>query len=212
MDISTRVKIDTDRTALYSTDLPDPAMPLLLETLMRLYTGIFSFAIPIDEEAVASRCGCSVEHLRKLLYQLSVNHIIRYIPADHATALFIQHDRLYPGNVQLSPQRYKLLRSTYRERVQTMLDYVQEEDECRSQFLLRYFGQEDSAPCGRCDLCRSGAAKPRELAARLKAFIGSREGVYRLQEIRSAFGTADSEWTGVLRELIDSGEVPAPED
>ena len=211
MDISTRVKIDTDRTALYGIDLPDPRMPLLLETLMRLYTGIFSFATPIDEEAVASRCGCSVEQLRQLLYQLSVNHIIRYIPADHATVLFIQHDRLYPGNVQLSPQRYQLLRSTYRERVQTMLDYVEEEDECRSQFLLRYFGQENSAPCGRCDLCRSGSARPKDLSERLKAFIVSR-GRTRLQEIRSAFGTADEEWIGALRELVDRGEVPAPED
>ena len=211
MDISTRVKIDTDRTALYGIDLPDPRMPLLLETLMRLYTGIFSFATPIDEEAVAARCGCSVEQLRQLLYQLSVNHIIRYIPADHATVLFIQHDRLYPGNVQLSPQRYQLLRSTYRERVQTMLDYVEEEDECRSQFLLRYFGQENSAPCGHCDLCRSGSVRPRELSERLKAFIASR-GRTRLQEIRSAFGTADEEWIGVLRELVDRGEVPAPED
>ena len=211
MDISTRVKIDTDRTALYGIDLPDPRMPLLLETLMRLYTGIFSFATPIDEEAVASRCACSVEQLRHLLYQLSVNHIIRYIPADHATVLFIQHDRLYPGNVQLSPQRYQLLRSTYRERVQTMLDYVEEEDECRSQFLLRYFGQENSAPCGRCDLCRSGSARPKDLSERLKAFIVSR-GRTRLQEIRSAFGTADEEWIGALRELVDRGEVPAPED
>ena len=208
MDIQTRIKIETDRTALYSTDLPDAAMPGVLETLMRLYTGIFSFATPIDEEAVASRCGLTVERLRQLLYQMSVNHVIRYIPSDHATVLFIQHDRLHPGNVQLSPQRYKMLRSTYAERVQTMLDYVEEADECRSQFLLRYFGQRESAPCGRCDLCRSGAAKPRDLAARLREFIGQKEGRYTLEELRSAFGLAEDSYLDVLRELIDRGEVP----
>ena len=211
MDIQTRIKIETDRTALYSTDLPDAAMPEVLETLMRLYTGIFSFATPIDEEAVAARSGCSVERLRQLLYQLSVNHIIRYIPADHATVLFIQHDRLRPGNVQLSPERYKMLRSTYAERVQTMLDYVEEADECRSQFLLRYFGQTDSAPCGHCDLCRSGAVKPNDLAAQLREYIGRKEGRYTLQELRAAFGTAEDSYIEVLRELIDRGEVPRPQ-
>ena len=208
MDIHTRIRIDVDRQALYSVELPDPAMVAVLEALMRMYTGIFSFATPIDEEAVAARCGVTVAGLRQLLYQLSVNHIVRYIPADHATVLFIQHDRLRPGNVQLSPDRYRMLRSTYRERVQTMLDYVEEEDECRSQFLLRYFGQEESRPCGKCDLCRSGAARPRELAERLKAWIQARDGSYTLLELRAAFGTAEDTYLEVLRELIDRGDVP----
>jgi len=208
MDIHTRIRIDVDRQALYSVELPDPAMVPVLEALMRMYTGIFSFATPIDEEAVAARCGVTVAGLRQLLYQLSINHILRYIPADHATVLFIQHDRLRPGNVQLSPDRYRMLRSTYRERVQTMLDYVEEEDECRSQFLLRYFGQEESRPCGKCDLCRSGAARPRELAERLKAWIQARDGSYTLLELRAAFGTAEDTYLKVLREMIDRGDVP----
>ena len=209
MDIQTRIHINVDRQSLYSVELPDPAMPAVLEALMRMYTGIFSFATPIDEDAVAARCGVTVPMLRQLLYQLSVNHVVRYIPADHATVLLIQHDRLRPGNVQLSPDRYKMLRSTYRERVQTMLDYVEEEDECRSQFLLRYFGQEESKPCGKCDLCRSGAARPVELAARLKAWIEARGGSYTLLELRAAFGTAEDSYLGVLRELIDRHEVPS---
>ena len=209
MDIQTRIHINVDRQSLYSVELPDPAMPAVLEALMRMYTGIFSFATPIDEDAVAARCGVTVPMLRQLLYQLSVNHVVRYIPADHATVLLIQHDRLRPGNVQLSPDRYKMLRSTYRERVQTMLDYVEEEAECRSQFLLRYFGQEESKPCGKCDLCRSGAARPVELAARLKAWIEARGGSYTLLELRAAFGTAEDSYLGVLRELIDRHEVPS---
>ena len=208
MDIQTRIRIDVDRQALYGVELPDPAMPAVLEALMRMYTGVFSFATAIDEDAVARRCGVTVPQLRQLLYQLSVNHVLRYIPADHATVLYIQHDRLHPGNVQLSPQRYKMLRSTYRERVQTMVDYVEEEDVCRSQFLLRYFGQENSRPCGKCDLCRSGAARPGDLAHRLKAWIDARNGFYSLLQLRAAFGTADDAYLGVLREMIDRGEVP----
>ena len=208
MDIQTRVRIEIERTALYATDLPDPAMPQVLETLMRLYTGIFSAATPIDEEAVAVRCGCSAERLRQLLYQLSVNHIIRYIPADHATVLFLLHDRLHPGNVQLSPQRYKMLRSTYEERVQTMLDYVEETEECRSQYLLRYFGQTESRPCGRCDLCRSGSVYRNRLEETLKSWIQERNGHYSLTEIRAAFGLTDDSYLDLLRKLADRGEVP----
>ena len=212
MDIQTRIGIDVPRQVLNRTDLPDPQMEVVLEALMRMYTGIFSYPVPIDEEAVARRCGIGVPALRQLLYQLSINHIVRYIPADHATVLLLQHDRLQPGNVQLNPKRYEMLHGTYHERVQTMISYVEEADECRSQFLLRYFGQAVSAPCGKCDLCRSGAAKPIDQAAALKEWIQARSGRYTLTELRAAFGPGDDSHLEVLRELIDRGDVPAPED
>ena len=101
-----------------------------------------------------------------------------------------------------------MLRSTYRERVSTMMEYVEEEDQCRSQFLLRYFGQSESAPCGKCDICRSGAARPSKLRERLLEWVRAREGKYTLHEVRGSFGPEDDEALEVLRELIDQGEVP----
>jgi len=205
MDIQTRVQITVDRTALYGVELPDARMVPLLETLMRSYTGLFSYPVSIDEEMVAGKSGISVPELRQLLYGLSVNHVIKYIPGDQADVIFILHDRLHEGNVNLYPQRYAMLKEHFHGRVQTMLAYAAEEDECRSRYLLRYFGQEDSEDCGRCDVCRERAKKPRDLAARLKAFIRA---PYTLADVRTAFGTADSAWQEVLRELIDRGEVP----
>ena len=205
MEIQTRVQITVDRTELYGIELPDARMVPLLESLMRSYTGLFSFPVSIDEEYVAGKSGITVPELRQLLYGLAINHIIKYIPSDRADVIYILHDRLHAGNVNLYPQRYELLRSAFQERMRTMLDYAAEEDECRSRFLLRYFGQEDSTDCGRCDICRERAKRPQDLAARLKAFI---KAPYTLDDVRTAFGTADTAWMDVLRNLIDRGEVP----
>ena len=149
-----------------------------------------------------------MERLRQLLYGLSVSHVIKYIPADNATVLYLQHDRLRPGNVQLSPKRYQMLKSTYCERVQTMMDYVEEADECRSVYLLRYFGQTDSAPCGKCDICRGAVSRAKELGAKLKEWIASRDGKYSLHDLRPVFGMDGDEYLKTLRELIDRKEVP----
>ena len=205
MEIQTRVQITVDRTELYGIELPDARMVPLLETLMRSYTGLFSFPVSIDEEYVAGKSGITVPELRQLLYGLAINHIIKYIPSDRADVIYILHDRLHAGNVNLYPQRYELLRNAFQERMRTMLEYAAEEDECRSRFLLRYFGQEESADCGRCDICRERAKRPQDLAARLKAFI---KAPYTLDDVRTAFGTADTAWMDVLRDLIDRGEVP----
>ena len=184
-------------------------MPMLLEVLMRTYTGIFSYAVPIDEGFVAAKCDVSVSELRQLLYGLSVNHVIRYIPTTHCNVIYILHDRLYPGNVQLSPQRYELLKSTFGSRVDTMVDYVQEVDECRTRFLLRYFGEEKADDCGHCDLCRAGRDEG-YLRERLLEIVSGLGDGYTLLQVRAALGPAGDQWKSVLRELVDSGELPPP--
>jgi ATP-dependent DNA helicase RecQ len=35
---------------------------------------------------------------------------------------------------------------------------------CRRQFLLGYFGEQLSQPCGRCDTCEAGTAEPKPSA------------------------------------------------
>ncbi len=154
VDIPTKVKISVERKSLYDIDLPSQEMASLLEILMRTYTGIFSFLQTIDEEYVAGRLDTSVPQLRQLLYSLSLEHVISYVPAVHSDVVFLHHDRLRPGNVDLMPERYKMLKDNYEARSKAMLDYASETDECRSRYLLRYFGQEDTCDCGTCDVCR----------------------------------------------------------
>ncbi len=157
VDVNTRVKIIVDRTDLYDVEFSDPMMPTLLEALMRKREGIFSFPVPVDEEYFSDLLGIQVPGLRQLLYGLSVQKVIKYIPQDHSDVLFINHGRLERGNVALSPMRYDDLKTAFKRRMDAMEEYVREDDECRSQYLLRYFGQEKSSPCGQCDVCRAKA-------------------------------------------------------
>ena len=152
VDISTRVQILVSRNELYDTELPDPKMVALLETLMRRYTGLFSYPVSIDEDFVAGRIGVNIPTFRQLLYKLSLEHVIKYIPSDHATVLFLHHERLRPKNVNLDPERYALLKDSCEGRMQKMIDYISEEDTCRSSYLLVYFGQSESDDCGTCDV------------------------------------------------------------
>lgn len=155
VDINTKVQISISRNDLYDLDLQDRRMEALLEMMMRSYTGIFSYPTVIDEDFLASKIGVNVPTLRQLLYGLSLEHVIRYIPCDHATVIYLHHDRLRPKNINLDPERYELLKSSCEDRMQKMIDYIQEDDRCRSSYLLEYFGQEDSSDCRICDICRN---------------------------------------------------------
>lgn len=225
VDISTKVQITVSRSELYDVEFPDVKMVQLLEVLMRRYTGVFSFPVPIDEEYVAGLLDVQVSMLRQLLYKLSLEHVIKYIPCDHATVLFLHHERLRPKNVNLDPERYDLLKSSALERMQKMIDYISEEDTCRSSFLLEYFGQTESQDCGTCDICRNARKTPVETkatesedtAADMTEFINvGLSGRYTLSDIAIRFGRPGSAsaltWKEILRRLIDLGNVPSPQD
>ena len=156
VEVATQVRIMVDRNVLYDIDLPDPAMVTLLEVLMRRYPGIFSYPVPVHEDAVAGACGLTVPQLRQLLYRTSLEHVIKYIPGDRCDVVFLHHNRLMPGNVDLQKDKYAFLLDNARRRADAMTEYASEADLCRSRWLLRYFGQEESTDCGTCDVCRAG--------------------------------------------------------
>ena len=156
VEVATQVRIMVDRNVLYDIDLPDPAMVTLLEVLMRRYPGIFSYPVPVHEDAVAGACGLTVPQLRQLLYRTSLEHVIKYIPGDRCDVVFLHHNRLMPGNVDLQKDKYAFLLDNARRRADAMTEYASEADLCRSRWLLRYFGQEQSTDCGTCDVCRAG--------------------------------------------------------
>ena len=184
--ISTKVQILTARNALYSISFPSPAMPGLLEAMMRRYSGIFNYPVPVEEDVLAASSGVSVNALRQLLYQLALMHVIKYIPADEATVIFLHHNRYYPKDLFLDPALYAHLKTNAERRGATMLAYASEEDECRSVFLLRYFGQEHSAPCGHCDVCKErGARKGKGVVERLNEASGVSGVVERLRGARA---------------------------
>ena len=217
VETPTRVKIMVDRDNLYDVEFSDQSLLGIVEVLMRKYVGIFSFPVPIDEDFVATKCSISIVQLRQALYRLSIEHVIKYIPCDRADVLFLKTEHLAQGNVKLSPLRYKMLQETYHKRMETMIEYVTEEDVCRSRFLLAYFGQSESADCGKCDVCRRNISKVQVNAGvtsdALVDFINVEcHGEYSLKQINERFSNPmasySPDYLDILRDLIDNRVVP----
>ena len=110
-----------------------------------------------------------------------------------------------------------------------MLEYVEQQDSCRSRFLLRYFGQEESEDCGSCDWCKESAKikkKPdgvqeaktaSNLGEELKCFIlEEMKGCYKLEDVKRRFFSIDTSQEqrciSLLRHWIDEGVVPPAQE
>ena len=212
MDISTRVKINAARNELYEIDLPDNGLVELLDAMMREYPGIFSYPVTINEERLAARTGTSIPGLRQRLYSLSLEHVIRYIPSDHSSVITLHHNRLEPGNVDLMPKKYDFLKSSAHRRADAMADYAMDGSTCRPRKLLAYFGQQESAECGTCDVCRShgrkGSVNPKEA---IRAFLASMPDATAEDLSRWARDPGNklpADTLDVCRQMMDDGEIP----
>lgn len=208
VDISTQVRIVSDRGALYEVDLPEPQMVTLLEVLMRSYTGIFSFLVPVNEERLAKACDVTVPMLRQLLYRLSLEHVIKYVPNDRCNVIFLHHDRLAPGNVDLQPKKYEFLRNAYHDRATGIAEYASEDNICRSRYLLGYFGQEETVDCGVCDVCRARPSVSTE--SMVRDFFRKHPGAGSGEFVKFCNDPANSvprDAVEVCRRLLDEGSL-----
>ena len=95
-----------------------------------------------------------------------------------------------------------------------MIDFIKEDGECRSRYLLKYFGQDESMDCGNCDVCRARKAALLEykaeygIRAEIAAYVnGVREGKYTLEELRLRFGQRTDKFYDIVRSLIDEGSI-----
>ncbi|MBP6634985.1 MAG: RecQ family ATP-dependent DNA helicase, partial [Paludibacter sp.] len=125
----------------------------LIHILLRSYTGLFTDPAYIDEDVLAKRLGWTREQVYEALIALSKDRIVQYIPRKKTPFLTFTREREDSGRLVLSKEAYDDRRERYVSRVKSILDYAQEEINCRSQVLLSYFGEKNTQPCGQCDIC-----------------------------------------------------------
>ena len=154
-DQHSRLLFTIDREALYNNASLSPASDSLIQFLLRRYTGIFTEYVFIEEDTIARALNCTVETIYLMLVDLSRSNIVHYIPRSSLPKLFLLTRREEGRHLLVSREVYEVRRERLAERIEAMIAYASAFDTCRSQLLLRYFGEEESAPCGMCDVCLS---------------------------------------------------------
>ncbi|MDD3322013.1 MAG: RecQ family ATP-dependent DNA helicase [Paludibacter sp.] len=125
----------------------------LIHILLRSYTGLFTDFANINEDILAKRLEWTHDQIYNQLVELSKENIIQYIPRKKTPFLTFIREREATNKINLGKEAYDDRRERYILRVKSVLDYAQEENICRSQVLLAYFGEKDTNPCGKCDIC-----------------------------------------------------------
>ena len=135
-----RVRINAPREELYDFALTRE-QDTVLQALMRRYTGIFTDLVYIRED-----------DWHDTLVSLAQRGIITYIPRSVGSCLTMTKER--EAEIYLSPAIYDDRQKLFAEQLKAMVEYAEQNQFCREQVLLAYFGETTAVPCGHCDVCR----------------------------------------------------------
>ena len=153
LQIPAKIQFTVSRDELYRVQLGSVETDRFVKLLLRMYTGLFTEYVPIDEHKIAAAGRYAVDVVVEKLRQLSRRQLLKYIPAINAPMLCLNYERLDDRNLRLPKNEYDERLSRRIGRLDALVALVENDAECRCLQMYRYFGIEGGQPCGRCDVC-----------------------------------------------------------
>ncbi|HPH19721.1 MAG TPA: ATP-dependent DNA helicase RecQ [Haliscomenobacter sp.] len=144
------IKVDKER--LYDYQLKHRELDKVLKIILRSYQGVFSSYVSFSENKLAEYCKIPHELLQKNLLRMQQDEVIEYNPQKDKPQLSFIREREDANHLHFDTKLYNFRKNRHAERIKKALAYA-EENICRSQQLLHYFGEKDAPACGVCDVC-----------------------------------------------------------
>lgn len=146
------VRLDTDANQLQALYRRGSMHEKLIDSLLRLYSGIFSEACPVDEHQIARHSGLDLLGVKRVLWNLHRHGVLYYTPKELQRIQFLV-PREDAQTINAFKKTFLTVQQHKAERMDLVRRYAFESKRCRSRFILDYFGEETSENCGKCDIC-----------------------------------------------------------
>lgn len=153
-DNQSRVIFTVYRDELYKYEF-SKEYEQLINTMLRLYTGIFADYVTINESTIALHLQTSRTKVYQMLKILAKKQIIEYIPFKKTPFIIYKQARVSIKYLVISQNVYEVRKKRFEKRIKGITQYTERNDICRSRMLLTYFGEAKSKDCGQCDVCLS---------------------------------------------------------
>ena len=206
-----RMKVEVEREELYGITDMSEYEENVLAAAFRLYTGLFSDHVFIDEEMIASKSNLEVSKVYEALISLSRKKIISYIPKSSLPMIYFITSREETDCVMIGKSIYEQRKELMSKRAEAIIHYSLKKEDCRVAYMLEYFGEEKKTDCEKCDICRNkkkkGKRNSTDKTKLILDFLGSREYGANLHAILKIGGKDEKETMENLNYLCNEGMV-----
>ena len=143
LQIPAKLQFLVTRDELYRIQLGSGDTDRFVKLLLRMYTGLFTEYVPIDVEKIAQAGRYAPDVVTEKLRALARRQVLQFIPAINAPMLCLNNERLDDKNLRIPKQEYDERLNRRSQRLEALIDLVENDLECRCVQMYRYFGQEN---------------------------------------------------------------------
>ena len=152
-DEPSKVMIKASRDDIYGFQVNNPQYSELIKCMLRSLPGVLTDFVKINEEVLAKKTGLASDKVVEQLKKLEAYHFLSYAPRNDKPQVLFLSEFVDTKHFGLSKENYYDRKKDAEERVKAVIDFVNNDEECRSVQLLRYFNEKTKKACGRCDVC-----------------------------------------------------------
>ena len=188
----------------------NPQYEPVVKAILRTYGGAFDGMVEINLEVVAAKAGTPAREAIRLIQQLHKEGIAEFEHDQHDTRVSFLVPR--EDDITINPllPYIKLQEKTKREKIEQVLAYVENDRLCKSEQLLRYFGEIKTEPCGICSVCQASVTNlDREGMKKIYfAIVGLlEEGEFSSREMTEKLPFPEGHIIKVLELLVEKGAL-----
>ena len=209
-EMISKICILTTKQDLYNFQVSYKDYDNFLKTLLRMYGGLFSDFVPINETFIAKTLHYKTSEIETMLSDLEKLKILSYKKKSDKPQIIFTSERIDTSYLYFGNSNYKYLKDNAIYRMNAMLEYITSNQHCRSKILLGYFDEKDNvALCNKCDVCISQKKKKKEergVKQRLLSLLATSPMTIR-QIVEAMPDIPEDEIVSTIRTMIDFGKI-----
>ena len=209
-----KVMIKVSRDEIYGFQVNNPQFSELIKCMLRSLPGVLSDFVKINEEVFAKKAGLTAEKVVEQLKKLESYNFLSYAPRNDKPQVLFLSEFVDMKHFGLSKENYHDRKKDAEARVKAVIDFVNNDEECRSVQLLQYFNEKTTETCARCDVCLKKIANriPYDtIEEKVQSVMG--ESVHQVKDILAQCAEYDeAEVLDSIRFLVDNGVLQLEKD
>lgn len=151
--LSSKISFSCQKDELHTFEKGHPHLENLIKYLLRSYQGIFDNEVSVNEKLLARLSKLEPEELARQLKELEAFGIINYKAQKETPQIFFLQNRAPAQHLTFNHEDFLKRRQQYQLRIDAMENFITLHQNCRSQYIGKYFGDLKMKSCGVCDNC-----------------------------------------------------------
>jgi ATP-dependent DNA helicase RecQ len=148
-----KINISISREDLYKFQVVNNSYDNFIKLVLRTYQGLFDNFVVINENNIAQKASMSTQKVIEVFEKLSKFNIIHYQKSNSDPKITWIRGRIHEKDLRINPQNYVHRKEIASKKVNAVIKYSFENQICKSQALLSYFGENSAPKCGKCNVC-----------------------------------------------------------